>query len=69
MSAGVAPDGLNGGTLLHSVLGFSDQARAWVKEFILKSEKGLCKGLEWPKWSRQRILKQLLNQVNRHNRQ
>jgi hypothetical protein len=45
MSAKVAPDGLNRGTPLRSVLGFSEQARAWVKKFILRSEKGLCKGL------------------------
>jgi hypothetical protein len=45
MSAKVAPDGLNRGTTLRSVLGFGEQARAWVKKFILRSEKGLCKGL------------------------
>jgi hypothetical protein len=45
MSAEVAPGGLNRGTPLRSVLGFSEQARAWVKKFIQRSEKGLCKGL------------------------
>ena len=46
MSAEVAPDGLNRGTPLRSVSGFSEQARRWVKKFIQTSEKGLCKGLK-----------------------
>ena len=48
MSAEVAPDGLNRGTPLRSVLAFSEQARRWVKKFIQRSEKGLCKGLLEP---------------------
>jgi hypothetical protein len=46
MSARVAPDGLNRGTPLRSVLGFSEQAHGRVKKLIGTSEKGLCKGLE-----------------------
>jgi hypothetical protein len=45
MSAKVAPDGLNRGTPLRSVLGFGERARAWVKKLIGTSEKELCKGL------------------------
>jgi hypothetical protein len=43
MSAKVAPDGLNRGTLLRSALGFSEQARAWVKKFT-KEWKGVMQG-------------------------
>jgi hypothetical protein len=31
---------------LAEFLGFSEQARRWVKKFIQMTEKGLCKGLE-----------------------
>ena len=46
MSARVAPDGLNRGTPLRSVLGFSEPAHGWVSKLIGTSEKGFCKGLE-----------------------
>ena len=41
----VGPSMSAGFTPLRSVLGFSEQARRWVKKFIQKSEEGLCKGL------------------------
>jgi hypothetical protein len=51
------------------VLGFSEQALGWVKKFIQKSEKGLCKGLALfpydtatPKNQEESVEFQLLNQ-------
>ncbi len=46
MSAKVAPDGLNRGTALCSVLGFSEQVSCrWVKKSMQISEKEFFKGL------------------------
>ena len=45
LSAKVAPEGLNRGTPLRSVLGFSEQGCRWVKKLIGTSEKGFCKDL------------------------
>ncbi len=45
LSAKVAPDGLNRGTPLRSVSGFSEQALRWVKKSIQISEKEFRKGL------------------------
>jgi len=47
MSARVAPDGLNRGTPLRSVLVFSEPAHGWVRKLIGTSEKRFCKGLEF----------------------
>jgi len=40
VSARVAPDGLNRGTPLRSVLGFSEQVGGWVKKLVGTSENG-----------------------------
>ncbi len=46
MSPKIAPDGLNRGTPLRSVSGFSEQTLRGAKETIQISEKELFKGLD-----------------------
>lgn len=45
ISAEVAHDGLNRGSLPRYVLGFTEQTQAWIKKIIGTSEKVSNKGL------------------------